>query len=96
MKKNVTRADLRNRLISELGLPRAECKRLVEIILDELTETLLRGESAKIPSFGTFVVCQKGRRIGRNPRTGEEVMIEPRRVAVFRPSITLRKRVNDV
>ncbi len=63
-------------------------------MLGELAETLARGESVKISSFGSFSVRQKGQRVGRNPKTGEEVPIQPRRVLVFRASNVLKSRIN--
>ena len=92
--RTVTRADLSESVFQEVGLSRNESSDLVETILSEVVEALARGESVKISSFGTFSVRQKGRRIGRNPKTGEEVPILPRRVLVFRPSQVLRARVN--
>ena len=93
--KTVTRAQLAEAVYQEVGLSRSESAELVDAILDEITETLLKYGSVKISSFGTFAVRQKGHRIGRNPKTGEEVPILPRRVLVFRASQVLRERVND-
>ncbi|OYX69735.1 MAG: integration host factor subunit alpha, partial [Rhizobiales bacterium 32-66-11] len=67
---------------------------LVELVLSEIADCLAKGETVKLSSFGSFVVRSKGQRIGRNPKTGEEVPIEPRRVMVFKPSSILKNRIN--
>ena len=90
----VTRAHLAEIIHTEVGLSRNECADLLESVLNRMSTTLQVGESVKISGFGTFSVRQKGRRIGRNPKTGEEVPILPRRVLVFRPSHVLRSRIN--
>ncbi|MBB6309685.1 integration host factor subunit alpha [Xanthobacter tagetidis] len=66
----------------------------MELVLREIADCLVRGETVKLSSFGSFVVRDKGERIGRNPKTGEEVPIEPRRVMVFKPSSILKHRIN--
>lgn len=91
----MTRAELSEAVYQEVGLSRNESADLVESILDEMADALTRGETVKISSFGSFSVRQKGERIGRNPKTGEEVPISPRKVLVFRPSHVLKKRIND-
>jgi integration host factor subunit alpha len=93
--KTVTRADLSEAVYQEVGLSRNESADLVESILKEISDALIRGESVKVSSFGSFSVRQKGQRIGRNPKTGEEVPILPRRVLVFRASHVLKNRIND-
>ena len=90
----LTRAQLSDALHREVGLSRNESAHLVETVLDEMVAALVRGEMVKVSSFGTFAVRLKGQRIGRNPRTGEEVPILPRRVVVFRASHVLRERIN--
>ena len=90
----VTRAQLSEAVYQEVGLSRNESADLVESILSEMSKTLARGEMVKISSFGSFSVRSKGQRIGRNPKTGEEVPILPRRVLVFRPSHVLKVQVN--
>jgi integration host factor subunit alpha len=80
----------------EVGLSRNESADLVEAVLGEITDALVRDETVKISSFGSFLVRQKGERIGRNPKTGEEVPILPRKVLVFRASHVLKDRVNAV
>ena len=90
----LTRAQLSEAVYKEVGLSRNESADLVESILNEISGALILGQSVKISSFGSFYVRQKNQRIGRNPKTGEEVPISPRRVLVFRPSDTLKSRVN--
>jgi integration host factor subunit alpha len=75
-------------------LSRTESAALVELVLKEITDCLERGETVKLSSFGSFVVRKKGQRIGRNPKTGTEVPISPRRVMVFKPSAILKQRIN--
>lgn len=89
-----TRADLSEAVYREIGLSRSESADLVETILGRISDALVRGENVKISSFGTFAVREKGPRMGRNPKTGEEVPIGPRRVLVFRPSHIMKERVN--
>lgn len=92
--KTVTRADLCEAVYQQVGLSRTESAALVEAVLSEVANCLARGETVKLSSFGSFVVRDKGQRIGRNPKTGEEVPIEPRRVMVFKPSSILKNRIN--
>ena len=94
--RTITRADLSESVFQEVGLSRNESSDLVETILAEVVEALARGESVKISSFGSFTVRDKGQRVGRNPKTGQEVPILPRRVLVFRPSHVLKARVNGI
>ncbi len=90
----ITRADLSEAVYQEVGLSRRESAELVESVLNEISDALGRGEMVKLLSFGSFSVRQKGERIGRNPMTGEEVPILPRRVLVFRASHVLKDRIN--
>lgn len=90
----VTRADLSEAVYQEVGLARNESAKLVEFVLEEIAGALERGEGVKISSFGSFSVRQKGERVGRNPKTGDEVPILPRRVLVFRASHVLKDRIN--
>lgn len=92
--RTMTRADLTEAVYQEVGLSRNESSDLVEAVLDEISNTLIRGEGVKISSFGSFSVKQKGERIGRNPKTGVEVPILPRKVLVFRASHVLKDRIN--
>ncbi len=93
--RTITRAQLGEAVYQEVGLSRNESAELLEAVLSQVSDALARGETVKISSFGTFSVRQKGQRIGRNPKTGEEVPILPRKVLVFRPSQVLKNRVND-
>jgi integration host factor subunit alpha len=92
----VTRAHLAETIYAQVGLSRNESADLLETVLEHMAATLEAGESVKISGFGTFSVRQKGRRVGRNPKTGQEVPILPRRVLVFRPSHVLKARVNGI
>jgi integration host factor subunit alpha len=94
--KTITRADLCEAVYQKVGLSRTESAALVELVLGEITNCLERGETVKLSSFGSFVVRKKGQRIGRNPKTGKEVPISPRRVMVFKPSAILKHRINGV
>ncbi len=89
----LTRADLAESLHKQVGLSRADSSRLVEQILDNMCGALANGENVKISGFGTFVLRDKGERIGRNPKTGVEVPIAPRRVLTFRASQMMRDRI---
>ncbi len=91
----VTRADLAEAVYREIGLSRAESSELVESVIDYICEALLKGENVKLAGFGTFSLRDKKERIGRNPKTGEEVPITSRRVLVFKPSQVLRERVDS-
>ncbi|MBE9555426.1 MAG: integration host factor subunit alpha [Proteobacteria bacterium] len=93
--KTVTRAQLGEAVYQEVGLSRHESAEMVESLLAEISGALQQGEIVKISSFGSFSVRRKGERIGRNPKTGEEVPILPRTVLIFRPSHVLKHRIND-
>jgi integration host factor subunit alpha len=93
MSRNVTRVDLCDAVYRSVSLTRAESTALVELVLKEITDCLERGKTVKLASFGTFVVRQKGPRIGRNPGTGKPYPISPRRVLLFKPSSILRQRL---
>jgi len=92
--KTITRADLSEAVYRELGLSRNESALMVESVLDHISDVLTKGEKVKISSFGTFGVREKKGRVGRNPKTGEEAPIHPRRVLVFRPSHVLKDKIN--
>ncbi len=92
--KTVTRAQLAEAVYQKVGLSRSESAEFVDAILEEISRSLVEEGTVKISSFGTFLVREKGERVGRNPKTGEEVPILPRRVLVFRPSQALRDRLN--
>lgn len=87
--------DLADAVHSQVGLSRNESADLVESVLDHVSDALVRGESVKISSFGTFSIRDKSARIGRNPKTGEEVPIHPRRVLTFRPSHLMKDKVAE-
>ena len=91
----ITRAQLTEAVYQEVGLSRNESAELVESVIAEISDALERGEMVKISSFGSFAVRQKGQRIGRNPKTGQEVPISPRRVLVFRASHALKHQINN-
>ena len=91
----VTRTDLCKAVYQKVGLSRNESATLVELLLKEITDRLERGEAVKLSSFGSFVVRKKGQRIGRNPKTGTEVPISPRRALVFKPSAILKQRITS-
>jgi integration host factor subunit alpha len=91
----VTRADLTEAIYREIGLSRTESAVLVESILDHIVAALVKGETVKLSGFGTFSVRDKRERMGRNPKTGREVPITPRRVLGFKPSQVLKERVNS-
>jgi integration host factor subunit alpha len=91
----VTRAQLSDAVYQEVGLSRNESAEFVESVIAEISSALERGEMVKISSFGSFAVRQKGQRVGRNPKTGQEVPISPRRVLVFRASHALKDQIND-
>ena len=93
--KTITRADLTDAVYRSLGISRNESSAFVERILDEVAVSLEKGETVKISSFGTFSVRDKKLRMGRNPKTGEEVPIEPRRVITFRASHVLKDQINN-
>lgn len=93
--KTKTRTDLTEAVYQKLGLSRVESAELVEMVLDTISERIVEGESVKLSSFGSFLVRRKNERIGRNPKTGEEVPITERRVMVFKPSNILKKAVLD-
>ena len=91
----ITRSQLSEAVYQEVGLSRNESAELLEAVLGEVSDALARGEPVKISSFGSFTVRQKGQRIGRNPKTGEEVPILPRKVLVFRPSQVLKSLITS-
>jgi integration host factor subunit alpha len=92
--ETITRARLSETVYHEVGLSRNESAELVESVISEISGALERGEMVKISSFGSFAVRQKGQRVGRNPKTGQEVPISPRRVLIFRASHALKDQIN--
>ncbi|QLC25281.1 integration host factor subunit alpha [Parasphingopyxis algicola] len=89
----LTRADLADSVHETLGLSRADSAQLVESVLAHMCDALSDGENVKISGFGSFVLRDKGERIGRNPKTGVEVPIAPRRVLTFRASQSMRETI---
>ncbi len=93
--KTLTRMDLSEAVFREVGLSRNESAELVEAVLTHMSDALVQGEQVKISSFGTFSVREKAARVGRNPKTGQEVPIQPRRVLSFRPSHLMKEHVAE-
>ncbi len=89
------KADIANHLCEQVGVSKTEAMDLVEFVLDCMKEALRKGEPVKIAGFGNFMVKNKGERKGRNPRTGEEIAITPRRVVTFRASQIFKREVNS-
>lgn len=94
--KTLTRADLSEAVHKQIGLSRTESADMVKSVLDLMSESLVEGKSVKLSSFGTFMVRSKNGRVGRNPKTGEEVPITARRVLVFRPSQVMKNVINGL
>ena len=94
MNKTTTRSTLSEAVFKNVGLSRNESSALVDSVFDEILKSLIKGDDVKISSFGTFIVRNKKERIGRNPKTGEEVPITARSVVTFRASNVLKSRVN--
>lgn len=94
-KHTVTRSELADALFRRVGLSRLESAQLVEMVIDEISDAALRGENVKLSGFGTFIQRSKRERVGRNPKTGVEAKISPRRVLVFKASHILRDRINQ-
>lgn len=92
--RTITRADLAEAVYEQVGLSRNESSDLVELVLEEISKNLIDNKNVKISSFGSFSIREKGERIGRNPKTGVEVPILPRKVLVFRASHVLKDRIN--
>ena len=92
--KTITRADVAEAIYEEIGLSRKDSNDILDMILDEMTNELVKGNDVKLSSFGTFALRNKKARAGRNPKTGVEDVISPRRVISFKPSQTMRKIIN--
>jgi integration host factor subunit alpha len=92
--RTITRADLAEAVYQQVGLSRNESADLVEVLLNEISDRLIAGDNVKISSFGSFTIREKGERVGRNPKTGVEVPISPRKVLVFRASHVLKDKIN--
>ena len=91
--KTVTRIDLANALRNRFGLTNADSYKMIDIIFDEIGQSLVNDETVKISGFGTFKILSKSARLGRNPKTGIPAIISARRVATFRPSAEFRQKV---
>ena len=91
--KNVTRVDLCEAVCHKVGLSRSKSLAMLELVLNEITTGLAKGETVKLSSFGSFIVRKRNQRIGRNPKTGTEVTISQRRVIVFKPSAILKRQI---
>ncbi len=94
-KHTLTRAELTEAVYAEVGLSRTESAHLVETVLEEICKALESGHNVKLSSFGSFLTRDKGQRVGRNPKTGKEVAITPRRVMVFKPSAIMKRKINE-
>lgn len=92
--KTITRDDLCAAVYEKMSLSRSEASAMVETVLKEITNTLAKGETVKLSSFGSFTVRKKNERMGRNPKTGTEAPISSRRVVVFKPSAILKQQIN--
>ena len=90
----VTKADIVEKVYETIGFSKKEASELVELVFQELKNTLQNGEKVKISGFGNFVVRGKSERVGRNPQTGEQIKISARRVLTFRPSQVLKAMLN--
>lgn len=90
------KVDIANDLYEKIGIPKKEATDIVEMVLDTIKVTLQKGETVKIAGFGNFVVRSKRERKGRNPKTGEEIGITPRKVVTFKPSQIFKRDVNSV
>lgn len=93
--RTITRADLVDELHARTKLAKPQCQHFLSLMLGELEAAIIAEEPVKLSGFGNFVVRSKRERVGRNPKTGKEVPITPRRVVTFRPSQILRERIND-
>lgn len=92
--KTITRADVAETIYEEIGLSRKDSNDILDMIIDEIIHELSSGNDVKLSSFGTFSLRDKKARSGRNPKTGVEALISPRRVISFKPSQTMRKMIN--
>jgi integration host factor subunit alpha len=89
------KADIATEVYEKLGIPKKDASDILELMLDSIKGVLQKGETVKIAGFGNFVVRHKRARKGRNPKTGEEIGITPRKVVTFRPSQVFKRYVND-
>ncbi len=89
------KADIANEVYEKIGIPKKDASDILELMLDSIKAVLQKGETVKIAGFGNFIVRHKRARKGRNPKTGEEIGITPRKVVTFRPSQVFKRYVND-
>ena len=94
-KTNLTRKELAEAVANQLGYPRSTCADIVDSLFDSLKATLIAGDPIKIVHFGTFTLRDKNPRNGRNPRTGESILIKKRKMVSFKPSKKLREHINE-
>jgi integration host factor subunit alpha len=95
-RKSITRVELSDAVYrTKLGLTRTESSALVDLVLKEIADSIARCGTVKLSSFGSFTVREKGQRIGRNPKTGVEVQISPRRVVVFKASAIMKRKMQN-
>lgn len=92
----MTKADLIDKVYETMGFPKSLSGSIVKLLFDSIKEKLKNGENVKIAGLGNFILRDKKKRIGRNPKTGKEFEISPRRVLTFRASQTLKKDINKV
>ena|SRR5947207_1419023 len=92
--RNITRVDLCEAVYQKVGLSRSESLAMVELVLNEITTGLVKGENVKLSSFDSFIVRKKKQRVGRNPKTGTEATISSRRVVIFKASAILKQQIN--
>ena len=90
----MTKADIVSEVYEKVGLSKKEATDIVETVLDSIKDTLKNGETVKIAGFGNFVIRNKGARKGRNPKTGDNIEITPRRVVTFKPSMIFKEYVD--
>ena len=91
----MTKADIVEQVYLKVGLPKKESSEIVEVAFEIIKETLEKSENVKISGFGSFTVREKKARRGRNPQTGEEIEITPRKVLTFKPSLKLKAAINE-
>lgn len=93
--RTITRADLADSVYEQVGLSRVESADLVDAVIDEMEDAIVTDGALKLSSFGTFTVNQKRARVGRNPKTGVEVTITPRKVVSYKASHVLKEKMNE-
>jgi integration host factor subunit alpha len=94
-KRTMTKAEIVEQIYERVGFSKKEAAELVEKVFEIVKETLAEGEKVKISGFGNFVVREKNARKGRNPQTGQEILLDARRVLTFKPSLVLKNVLNE-